>query len=332
MRPTVVLDACVLVPYNLTLVLLALAEAELFSPRWSESILEEVERTLVDKLDQPPVKASKRISAMRSSFVDSLVYPDTVSPDELSCDPKDRHVLAAAIAGEADAIVTNNLKDFPPESCEPFGIVAVHPDQFLLEILSSDSVACTDALARYTQTTSNPALTLRELLARTTAVTPNFANLAYQIYEAGNPPMDDEAVLVISEGEDNPLDTWPQGHDPSNPLHVAIAWMTAIDDPAQFSDVLRRLCHDPMAFGDFEAARNLLEGKSLATGVHYAVDDSDIVFMKFVPEVAQNAKSLTAAWVRGPTAYLTLIRSSDQGWKVWSLGPAMMGAETIRSS
>ena len=29
-------------------------------------------------------------------------------------DPDDRHVLAAAIKGRADLIVTTNLKDFPP--------------------------------------------------------------------------------------------------------------------------------------------------------------------------------------------------------------------------
>jgi hypothetical protein len=46
-------------------------------------------------------------------------------------DPDDRHVLAAAIKGRADVIVTANLKDFPAETLERWGIEAQHPDEFL---------------------------------------------------------------------------------------------------------------------------------------------------------------------------------------------------------
>jgi hypothetical protein len=36
-------------------------------------------------------------------------------------DPKDRHILAAAIVGRCDVIVTQNLRDFPEEALSPFG-------------------------------------------------------------------------------------------------------------------------------------------------------------------------------------------------------------------
>jgi len=45
---------------------------------------------------------------------------------------KDIHVLAAAIAGHADCIVTTNLKDFPASHLEPYGLSAVHPDDFII--------------------------------------------------------------------------------------------------------------------------------------------------------------------------------------------------------
>jgi hypothetical protein len=50
-------------------------------------------------------------------------------------DPEDRHVLAAAIQCQAQAIVTNNLKDFPAAALEPHGVKALSADEFLLELV-----------------------------------------------------------------------------------------------------------------------------------------------------------------------------------------------------
>lgn len=50
-------------------------------------------------------------------------------------DPDDRHVLAAAITGRCDVIVTRNLADFPAEALAPFGIDVQHPDEFLVNHL-----------------------------------------------------------------------------------------------------------------------------------------------------------------------------------------------------
>ena len=61
--PTVLLDACTLVPIRLTSCLLSLAEAGLFVPLWSEEILEEVERNL------PRLKGMDSASIRRRSFV-----------------------------------------------------------------------------------------------------------------------------------------------------------------------------------------------------------------------------------------------------------------------
>ena len=47
-------------------------------------------------------------------------------------DPDDRHVLAAAIVGNADVIVTANLKHFPADALERYGLEVQHPDTFLI--------------------------------------------------------------------------------------------------------------------------------------------------------------------------------------------------------
>lgn len=46
-------------------------------------------------------------------------------------DIDDRHVLAAAIQCNAQAIVTFNLKDFPDTELDKYGIEAIHPDVFV---------------------------------------------------------------------------------------------------------------------------------------------------------------------------------------------------------
>jgi hypothetical protein len=47
-------------------------------------------------------------------------------------DPKDRHVLAAAVRCEAHAIITDNVKHFRPESARPYDLDILTPDDFLV--------------------------------------------------------------------------------------------------------------------------------------------------------------------------------------------------------
>jgi hypothetical protein len=55
----------------------------------------------------------------------------------------DRLVLAAVVAADSELIVTFDLDDFPTEACEPVGVEASHPDEFLLDLhdLSPDAFA-----------------------------------------------------------------------------------------------------------------------------------------------------------------------------------------------
>ncbi len=119
--PTVVLDACALVPIRLATTLLWLAEAGLFQPLWSETILDEVQRNL-PKVGVTPGQASRRVSMMKEAFgTEALVdgFDDLIQ--EMRCDPKDRHVLAAAVRGGADAVVTFNLRTSRTRPWRPTG-------------------------------------------------------------------------------------------------------------------------------------------------------------------------------------------------------------------
>lgn len=97
-HPVAVLDACTLVPIRLATTLLWLAESGLFQPLWSEPILDEVYKTL-PKVGVAPEDATRRIWLMREAFgAEALVEEFDDLIDEMVCDPKDRHVLAAAVS------------------------------------------------------------------------------------------------------------------------------------------------------------------------------------------------------------------------------------------
>lgn len=138
---TVLLDACVLVPISLTDLLLRLAEdPALYSPRWSNHILAEIERNLQrTPFRLPPEKAQYRIACMQSAFPEAMVSGYEPFIENMTNDAKDRHVLAAAVRAKADAILTSNSKDFPLKCLEPFGIERLTPDQFLIQQWHVDS-------------------------------------------------------------------------------------------------------------------------------------------------------------------------------------------------
>jgi predicted nucleic acid-binding protein len=138
-----VLDASILYPFSLRDTLLRLAELELYTPLWSERILDEMRRNLVERQISEQL-ADRLAAAMRDAFEEAEVDAAEINWLEpaMTNDRKDRHVLAAAVAAGSELIVTFNLDDFPAAACEPLGVAAIHPDDFLLDLhgFSPDSV------------------------------------------------------------------------------------------------------------------------------------------------------------------------------------------------
>lgn len=79
-------------------------------------------------------------------------------------DPDDRHVLAAAIAGRVDIIVTFNLKDFPYDTLRPFGIKTQHPDVFCRDLLDIAPGQVCEAIKTIRQRLKSPPKKIAEYL------------------------------------------------------------------------------------------------------------------------------------------------------------------------
>lgn len=144
-----VLDACVLFPPVLRDLLLGMAEAGLYEPRWSERILEEWARATVKLGPGAEAQARGTAALMREVFPRAMVPPAPgVEARLVLPDDNDRHVLAAAIAGHADAIVTFNAQDFPRHVLAGEGVDRRDPDGFLWELWSGDPEPAWEVIAR----------------------------------------------------------------------------------------------------------------------------------------------------------------------------------------
>ncbi|MGX7827567.1 PIN domain-containing protein [Actinokineospora sp. 24-640] len=131
-----VLDTCVLWPGIQRDFLLTLAEAGVFDPRWSSAILDELAAAEEDKLvgrgmsrTAAVQRAEALVAEMRRAFDAEVVGCDELDGTFGLPDPMDEHVLAAAVLGSADVIVTHNLKHFPA-GLMPAGVTVLPPSQF----------------------------------------------------------------------------------------------------------------------------------------------------------------------------------------------------------
>lgn len=316
--PVVLLDACVLVPYPLVSALLTMAERELFEPRWSEQILDEVERTLIGKLDLDPDKVKHRLSHMRAGFPESSVHGFEDLIEEMACDAKDRHVLAAAVAAGADLLVTVNIKDFPKSSYEGYGLEVIHPEVLLSRLFNYDEEGCIEALHADAGRRRNPPMTTEQLLAQLAGLAPTFANNVHQRILDGVTKVSEIPALVITSVKSSPFHQALTDPDLEDPLSVAVNWWRALLDKDEFLDILETLTFHPPAWDDYEWAAALLNNKSIASKVYYAVDEpQNLAFVRFIPEVAHSSQ-VFAAYAVNDGAYLTLVRLPDGTWRVWS--------------
>ncbi|MFC2967823.1 RSP_2648 family PIN domain-containing protein [Acidimangrovimonas pyrenivorans] len=127
------LDACVLYPTVLREVLLAVARRGLYEPLWSDRILEEWARAAVKLGPGAEEIARGEIALLRAAWPRAAVAPTPGIEARLWLpDPNDIHVLAAAIAGSADVLVTFNAVDFPRRDLAEEGLERLDPDQFLI--------------------------------------------------------------------------------------------------------------------------------------------------------------------------------------------------------
>jgi hypothetical protein len=169
MEPVVaVYDACVLYSAFLRDFLVRLGihgrERDFLRVKWTDRIHREWTRAVRRQRPDLARKDLRRICRLMDQHVRGCRVRgyERWEPRLSLPDLNDRHVLAAALACVADVIVTFNTSDFPPTLLSPFGVVALAPDPFVLQLMDTGIVV--HAAAEHRQSLRRPPLSVPEYL------------------------------------------------------------------------------------------------------------------------------------------------------------------------
>ena len=162
----VVLDACVLYPARLRDLLMHLGIAGLYQPKWSAEIHREWCRNLLmNRPDITQAALTRTVELMERALPDArVVGVETLIEGLTLPDENDRHVLAVALRAKAEVIVTLNQKDFPASALQKFNIEALHPDDFITDLLDLSPGIALEAVRRQRQSLRHPPLSTDDFL------------------------------------------------------------------------------------------------------------------------------------------------------------------------
>ncbi len=143
-----------------------LALSDLYRARWTEKIHEEwMRNVLKNRPDLSKEQLERTKSLMNRSVRDCLIEGyEFIIPSLDLPDPDDRHILAAAIKGQADIIVTMNLKDFPDRILNEYEIEAQHPDIFIADLIDIYPIKVATAVETCCKRLKNPPKSINEYL------------------------------------------------------------------------------------------------------------------------------------------------------------------------
>ncbi len=164
-RYAVFLDTNVLYRSYLRDIVLRLSAKDTFRVHWSDCVLEELREALTKNAGLSSENINYIIEQMSIAFPDALVSGDKgINPKIKLKDKDDIQIVAGAIFGRCDLILTSNIDDFPKEILKPLGIDVQHPDEFLNHHLSLDRDITLETVKEHIKDMKKPPLSFDEYL------------------------------------------------------------------------------------------------------------------------------------------------------------------------
>jgi len=121
---------------------------ELFDLLWSDELLAEARRKLIEEKALSAEAAERWVGHLVDGFPAGRVEIDTpmaLNLTELTIDPDDHHVCALAVAGDADYLITRD-QGYLPDGLRGHGVEVVAPDDLLCRALDDQPQAVLDVL------------------------------------------------------------------------------------------------------------------------------------------------------------------------------------------
>ena len=109
-----------------------------------------------------------------NTFTEAMIYGYELFEEGCGNDPGDHHILAAAIHGKTQTIITMNLKHFPVSALAPWEIFAIHPGTYLETLFEHDQAIVVDKLHRIAIDRNR---TVEAVLSRLSWTIPTFSKL-----------------------------------------------------------------------------------------------------------------------------------------------------------
>lgn len=145
-----------------------LAVGGAFQPKWTAAIQDEWIRNLQQHdptIDKQKLKRTRRLMEKHGRSWRVPRHTHLIARLQLP-DPRDRHVLAAAIASRAAIIVTRNVRDFPAWALSAYKVRVETPDDFLQSLLSASPGPFVAAVRHHRAAMVRPPFSAREYLAK----------------------------------------------------------------------------------------------------------------------------------------------------------------------
>jgi hypothetical protein len=128
----------------------------------------ELEEVLVRNRVRDAKSATFLVQTIRETFVESIFQSGSKAKFDFALpDIRDEHLLECALIAACEFIVTFNLRDFPDSVLEVRNLVAITPDQYLMDLVDNIGVEIAtkevkDLLVGY----KNPVLTAHDFAHR----------------------------------------------------------------------------------------------------------------------------------------------------------------------
>jgi hypothetical protein len=156
------LDANVLRGQLTTDIMMTLAAERLYVPQWSQDVLNEAGRNRPPGVSEEAV--NKRFAQMNKVFPAAMTTGYEGLAPQMQADEKDKHVLAAAVQGESDVLVTENTKDFDPPATGPHAMKVERTSEFLNQLADDHPREVVGAMQKMVDRNRRAPQTMPELI------------------------------------------------------------------------------------------------------------------------------------------------------------------------